>query len=52
MKKLVKDKTDEVEKGTWKLGFAGFEFAVKDLIKPVVSIVEWGKDYVGLQRFH
>ncbi|KAK3395214.1 hypothetical protein B0H63DRAFT_427281 [Podospora didyma] len=47
LEKLVEKKTREVEEGTWKIGFKGREFAVKDLVKPVVSIIEWGKDYGG-----
>jgi N-terminal domain of NWD NACHT-NTPase len=47
MEKVVEEETLKIEKGTWKLGFAGHEFAVKDLVKPVMSIIEWGKDYVG-----
>jgi hypothetical protein len=47
LEKLIKGKTDEIEKDTWKLEFVGFEFKVRDLVKPVVSIIQWGKDYVG-----
>jgi hypothetical protein len=47
MENLVVEKTREVEEGTWKFRFKDHEFAVKDLVKPVVSVIEWGKDFVG-----
>jgi N-terminal domain of NWD NACHT-NTPase len=47
METLVKIKTEELENGTWKVGFSGHKFAVKDFVEPVVSVVEWGKEYIG-----
>jgi N-terminal domain of NWD NACHT-NTPase len=47
MQTFVKKRTEEIESGTWKLKFKGHEFAVKDLVIPVVSIVEWGKENIG-----
>ncbi|KAH8657321.1 hypothetical protein BGZ61DRAFT_404246 [Ilyonectria robusta] len=44
---FVEEKTDEIEKGSWKIRFKDHEFLVKDLVEPVVSIVDWGKEYVG-----
>jgi hypothetical protein len=40
MRKFVTDKTEELDKHKWKGTFAGHEFAVKDLVKPVVGIIE------------
>ena len=47
MENLVKIKTEELEDSTWKVGFLGHQFAVKDFVEPVVSVVEWGKEYIG-----
>lgn len=46
MSTVVQVKQKEVE-DDWKVKFKGFELSVKDYVKPVVSIVEWSKDYVG-----
>jgi hypothetical protein len=37
----------EIDEGEWKLKFKDHELAVKDLVEPVVGVVEWAKDYVG-----
>ncbi len=46
MEILLKQKIIDVEKGSWKLSFKNHEFFVKDLVKPVVSVIEWAKEYV------
>jgi hypothetical protein len=47
MKILLDKKIEEVESGTWKLRFKNHELQVKDLVGPVVSTIEWAKDFVG-----
>jgi hypothetical protein len=47
MKILLDKKIEEVENGTWKLRFKNHELRVKDLVGPVVSIIQWAKDFVG-----
>lgn len=47
MKLIIDQKIKEADDGTWKLRFKDHELAVKDLIQPIVGVVEWAKDYVG-----
>lgn len=47
LKILLDKKIQEVENGTWKLSFRSHELRVKDLLGPVVSTIEWAKDYIG-----
>ncbi|KFY08508.1 hypothetical protein V492_06166, partial [Pseudogymnoascus sp. VKM F-4246] len=47
MKVLLEKKIDELESGQWKIGFRGNQFAVKDVVEPVVSVVGWAKEYIG-----
>ena len=47
MEILVKQKVDEDEKGQWKIPFGDDRIAVRDLAKPVVSIVSWAQEFVG-----
>ena len=47
METLVKIKMKELEDGTWKVGFLGHKFALKDFVEPVISVVEWSKEYIG-----
>lgn len=47
MEILLNQKIKDVEEGSWKLSFKNHEFLVKDLVKPVVGVIEWAKDYVG-----
>ncbi|KFZ14934.1 hypothetical protein V501_02978 [Pseudogymnoascus sp. VKM F-4519 (FW-2642)] len=39
MKVLLEKKIEELESGQWKIGFQNNQFAVKDLIEPVVGLV-------------
>jgi N-terminal domain of NWD NACHT-NTPase len=47
MQNLLQSKIDDVKSKEWKLNFKGHELAVKQLVEPVTSIVEWAQDYVG-----
>ena len=47
MKTLIDRKTEQIEKGAWKAKFRDHELSVKDLVVPVVGVVQWAKDYVG-----
>lgn len=47
MKILLENKVEELESGQWKIGFQNNQFAVKDLIEPVVGVVSWAKEYIG-----
>lgn len=46
MKVLLEKKIGELESGQWKIGFQNNQFAVKDLIEPVVGVVDWAKEYI------
>ncbi|KAK3368545.1 hypothetical protein B0H63DRAFT_77530 [Podospora didyma] len=47
MESLAAAKAKELGDGTWKLKFAGHEFAVKSFVEPVIGVVEWAKEYIG-----
>jgi hypothetical protein len=47
MKALLDQKIKEVEDGTWKIKFKDHEFVIKDLVEPVIGVVEWAKEYIG-----
>lgn len=47
MLQAIRLRTEGNEAKRWKLKFLGHELAVKSMIKPVVGIIEWAKDYVG-----
>jgi N-terminal domain of NWD NACHT-NTPase len=47
MEILLKQKIKDVEEGSWKLRFKDHQFLVTDLVKPVVAVIEWAKEYVG-----
>jgi N-terminal domain of NWD NACHT-NTPase len=47
MKGVLKQKMQAIDDKKWVLKFKDHELAVKDMIEPVVSIIDWGKDYVG-----
>lgn len=46
MENFVKERTDQIASDEWKVSFKGHEFAVKDFVQPVVSIVGWAKEFV------
>lgn len=47
MKILLAKKIEEVDEGQWKLNFKGHELKVKDLVTPVVGIIDWAKNFIG-----
>jgi hypothetical protein len=47
MKVLLDQKVKEIDEGKWKLKFKDHELVVKDLVEPVVSVIDWAKDFVG-----
>jgi hypothetical protein len=47
MLRVIQLRTEGNEAKRWKLNFLGHELAVKNLVKPVVGIIEPAKDYVG-----
>lgn len=47
MVQFIQLTTDDNEAKVWKGNFLGHELAVKDMVRPVIGIVEWAKDYVG-----
>lgn len=47
MKLLLEKKIGELESGQWKVGFQNNQFAVRDLVQPVIGMVDWAKEYVG-----
>jgi hypothetical protein len=47
MQYVLQRKIDNVKSKEWKLKFKGHELAVKQLVEPVTSIIEWAQDYVG-----
>jgi N-terminal domain of NWD NACHT-NTPase len=46
MATILGGKMDEVKKNTWKLKFGDNEVPVKDLMEPVVGMVDWANDYI------
>ena len=47
MRVLLDKKIKEVEDESWKLKFNNHELAVKDLVVPVVGVIQWAKEFVG-----
>ena len=47
MEMLVKRKVEGDEKGQWKVPFGDDRIAIRDLAKPIVSVVSWAQEYVG-----
>lgn len=47
MEVLVKKKLEEDENGKWRIPLGHDHMAIRDLAGYVVSIVDWGKDFVG-----
>jgi hypothetical protein len=47
MQDVLQRKIDDVKSKEWKLKFKGHELAVKQLVEPVTSTIEWAQDYVG-----
>ena len=47
MQILLAKKIKEIDEGEWKLKFKDHELAVKDLVEPVVGVIDWAKDFIG-----
>jgi hypothetical protein len=47
MKVLLDRRIEEIAAGQWKLKYKDHELAVKDLVEPVMGVLEWAKDFVG-----
>lgn len=47
MKIILKTKVEEVKQNMWKLQFGASEVPVKDLVQPVVGIIEWANQYIN-----
>ena len=47
MKALLDQKIKAIEEGKWKMKFKDNEFAVMDLVEPVVKVIGWAKEFVG-----
>lgn len=47
MKTILQRKMDEVNRDTWKLKFRSSEVQVKDLVQPVLGVVNWANDYIS-----
>lgn len=47
METIAKEKEEELEAGTWKVKFANNQWAVRDIMVPLVGIIQWSKEYVG-----
>lgn len=46
MKVLLVQKIKEIDEGKWKLKFKDHELVVKDLVEPVVGVIDWAKEFV------
>ncbi len=47
MKVLLQERIDKLDNGRWKIGFRDHQFAVKDVVEPVVRFIDWAKDFMG-----
>lgn len=47
MRTVLKKKMEEVNQNIWKLKFHGEEFPVKDMIGPVVGVIDWANEYIS-----
>jgi hypothetical protein len=47
MKIILEEKVEEVKKNMWKLQFGASEVPVKDLVQPVVGIIDWANQYIN-----
>ena len=47
MKILLNRRIEEIAAGEWKLKDKDNELPVKDLVEPVIGVLEWAKDFVG-----
>lgn len=47
MKTVLQRKMDEVNRDAWKLKFRSSEVQVKDLVQPVLGVVNWANEYIS-----
>lgn len=47
MSKVVQRQMDEVKRDALKLRFGNFEVEAQEVVKSVLAVVDWSKDYVG-----
>ncbi|KAF5703410.1 ankyrin repeat [Fusarium mundagurra] len=47
MSKVVQNQMDQVKRDTLKLRFGNFEVEAQDVVKSVLAVVDWSKDYVS-----
>lgn len=47
MKIVLEKKVEEVKKNMWKLQFGASEVPVKDLVQPVIGIIDWANQYIN-----
>jgi hypothetical protein len=47
MTAVLKQKLEEVEDKRWKRNFMGHDLKVKDLVEPVVGVLDWANDYIA-----
>ncbi|KAK3317580.1 ankyrin repeat-containing domain protein [Cercophora scortea] len=46
METILKYKMDEINRDTWKLKYGSNEVQVKDLVEPVLGVVDWANEYI------
>lgn len=46
METILQRKMDEINRDTWKLKFGSSEIQVKDLVQPVLGVVNWANEYI------
>lgn len=47
METILRRKMDEVNRDAWKLKFGSSETQVKDLVQPVLGVVNWANNYIA-----
>jgi hypothetical protein len=47
MKALLEERIEELKSEQWKIKFGENEFAVKDMVGPVVGVIDWAKEFIG-----
>jgi N-terminal domain of NWD NACHT-NTPase len=47
MKVILETKLEEVKQNMWKLQFGASDVPVKDLVQPVVGIIDWANQYIN-----
>ncbi|ROV91219.1 hypothetical protein VMCG_09361 [Cytospora schulzeri] len=46
MDTILRRKMDDINENTWRLKFGSSEFQVKELVKPVLGVVNWANEYI------